>query len=232
MKDVWILKDASYYYRLQEELEKAKKSILVIMFVCCLEEDAPPNHPVRKVLDILVAKQKEGVKIKVILDYDDDLLGSVVEFNQNAFDYVKENGIDVSWESPEVKTHTKLVIINEEVILVGAHNWTTNAFFHNNEVSVYIKNKEKARWLLKKLAEDESLNFTGEGFLPPCYVKDSASYTGYGTRYSKEEWKAFYKRNPDFPATDGMLLEVERKAEDKGISLDEAWKEMKKNEPH
>lgn len=57
---------------------------------------------------------------------------------------------------------------------------------------------------------------------PPCYTREK-SYTGFGTQFSVKEWRAFYKRNPDFPATDSMLLEVERKAVDERITLDEAW---------
>jgi len=47
-------------------------------------------------------------------------------------------------------------------------------------------------------------------------------------RFTPEEWQAFYKKNPDFLATDEMLLELERKAENKRITLDEAWEELKK----
>ena len=46
--------------------------------------------------------------------------------------------------------------------------------------------------------------------------------------FTKEEWRRFQKENPDFPATDAMCRELEKKATEEGISLDEAWKRMKK----
>ncbi len=44
--------------------------------------------------------------------------------------------------------------------------------------------------------------------------------------FTKEEWRKFQKENPDFPATDAMCRELERKATEEGISLDEAWERM------
>ncbi len=46
--------------------------------------------------------------------------------------------------------------------------------------------------------------------------------------FSKEEWRKFQKRNPDFPATDAMCRALAKKAIEEGISLDEAWKRMQK----
>ncbi len=42
--------------------------------------------------------------------------------------------------------------------------------------------------------------------------------------FSKEEWRKFQQENPDFPATDVMCRELEKKATEEGISLDKAWK--------
>lgn len=48
--------------------------------------------------------------------------------------------------------------------------------------------------------------------------------------FTKKEWQEFYQRNPDFPATDFMCRELEKRAKEKGCNLDEAWKEMKEEE--
>jgi len=51
---------------------------------------------------------------------------------------------------------------------------------------------------------------------------------GVQMAFTKKEWQEFYQRNPDFPATDAMCRGLEKKATEEGISLDEAWKRMKK----
>ena len=47
--------------------------------------------------------------------------------------------------------------------------------------------------------------------------------------FTKEEWRKFQEENPDFPATDAMCRELENKATEEEISLDEVWKRMGKN---
>lgn len=162
-EDLWILVNANYYYTLLKELNNAQKSILVIMFVCVLNEGK--NHPIKKVLDILIAKAKKGLNVQVILDDDEELAGSTRDFNKNAFNYLRRAGIDVRWDDIAKKSHTKLVVIDGESAFIGAHNWTISAFFHNREISVYLKDKEKVQWLLKRLAEDPGLAFDGKGFI-------------------------------------------------------------------
>ena len=45
--------------------------------------------------------------------------------------------------------HTKLMIIDNEIAILGSHNYTMNAFTINNEVSVIIRDKEAVERLKK-----------------------------------------------------------------------------------
>jgi hypothetical protein len=96
-----------------------------------------------------------------------------------------------------------------------------------------IAHIQKGNKILFKKAEDVLAEFKPcQECQPPesplCFRPDSTSYTRFGTRYTPDEWQAFYERNPDFPATDSVLLEVEREAEILKVTLDGAWKRMKK----
>ena len=69
--------------------------------------------------------------------------------NQLAYEALKKGGIDVSYDSPEKITHTKLVVVDECITILGSHNWSTMAIRANNESSVLIKSHKVAREYLK-----------------------------------------------------------------------------------
>ena len=49
------------------------------------------------------------------------------------------------YDSPSKTTHTKVMIIDEQLTLLGSTNWTYSALTDNNEVSVLIRSKEVAK---------------------------------------------------------------------------------------
>jgi phosphatidylserine/phosphatidylglycerophosphate/cardiolipin synthase-like enzyme len=55
--------------------------------------------------------------------------------------------VTVIYDSPSQTTHTKVLIIDDERVLLGSTNWTYSALSNNNEVSVLIRSKEIAKEL-------------------------------------------------------------------------------------
>ncbi|MEM4546663.1 MAG: phospholipase D-like domain-containing protein, partial [Nitrososphaerota archaeon] len=47
-------------------------------------------------------------------------------------------------ESPTTTTHAKLIIIDNETVIIGSHNWTESALTRNHETSIMIQDKETA----------------------------------------------------------------------------------------
>jgi len=86
--------------------------------------------------DALIIARDQGVSIKVILE------PSVYQ-NNNIFNYLLNNGIDVSWASKKFhNTHSKFMIVDDSIVLVGSMNWSENAMKSNREASVIIYSKE------------------------------------------------------------------------------------------
>jgi phosphatidylserine/phosphatidylglycerophosphate/cardiolipin synthase-like enzyme len=86
--------------------------------------------------DALVHARERGVSVKVILE------PSVYQ-NSNMFDYLLNSGIDVSWASKKFhNTHSKFIIIDDEIVFVGSMNWSENALKKNREASVIVYSKE------------------------------------------------------------------------------------------
>jgi phosphatidylserine/phosphatidylglycerophosphate/cardiolipin synthase-like enzyme len=86
--------------------------------------------------DALVDARERDVSVKVILEPS-------VYINSNMFDYLLNKGIDVSWASKKFhNTHSKFMIIDDSIVLVGSMNWSENAMKNNREASVVVYSKE------------------------------------------------------------------------------------------
>ena len=57
--------------------------------------------------------------------------------------------MEVVYDPVTVTTHTKLLIIDGEISVVGSTNWTYSALEKNHEVSVLIRSPEVAREIFK-----------------------------------------------------------------------------------
>ena len=54
--------------------------------------------------------------------------------NRRSGKILSEGGVEVIYDSPSKTTHTKVMIIDEQLTLLGSTNWTYSALSDNNEV--------------------------------------------------------------------------------------------------
>jgi phosphatidylserine/phosphatidylglycerophosphate/cardiolipin synthase-like enzyme len=118
----------------------------------------------------LIEEAKKSIKI-IVFDwrwYPMDIGSSCQLFNQTII-RVAQKGLDVkvltnvsdvvkvlrdnkvSAKKPESKKllHSKIMIIDDEIIILGSHNYTKNAFELNHEISVIIKAKFELERFIK-----------------------------------------------------------------------------------
>jgi phosphatidylserine/phosphatidylglycerophosphate/cardiolipin synthase-like enzyme len=85
-----------------------------------------------KLADALINARQRDVSVKVILE------PSVYQ-NNDIFNKLINNGIDVNWASKKFhNTHSKFLIIDDNIVFVGSMNWSENALENNREASVII----------------------------------------------------------------------------------------------
>lgn len=143
---VAILDDTKYFNFMQKILKKAKKRIYIIMFLMHFEEG--DKGSTKRLLDEIVSARGKGLNIKIILDRGEkgcDYGSNII--NKNAFDFLTENDIPVLPDKGDVKTHTKIVLIDDEHIIIGSHNWTAGSFFRYDDKSVYLQSKDMSEKL-------------------------------------------------------------------------------------
>lgn len=104
----------------------------------------------KNLADNLIEAKKRGVSVKIILD------PSVYQ-NSKIFNYVINNGIEVSWSPKKFHTtHSKFAIIDDSIVFVGSMNWSENALKKNREASVIIYSQEISREFEKIFDSDFS----------------------------------------------------------------------------
>lgn len=93
----------------------------------------------------LVEAHKRGVEVEVILDKS----GEGDYKNEMAYTYLKEAGIKIRYDSSDVLTHSKLLVVDREIAIVGSQNWNRGSLSLNNEAGVLIRSGKISEGLLK-----------------------------------------------------------------------------------
>ncbi len=129
-----------YFQVVRTAIHSAKKSIICVFY----EAQLSPNHPFggeSLLLRGLISATKRGVDVRVILE------GAPERNNKFVYDFLKNAGVNVSYDSDAMTTHSSFIIIDEEWSFIGSHNWTVGAQRTNNEASVVVRSKELAKVL-------------------------------------------------------------------------------------
>lgn len=87
---------------------------------------------VKKIQDALRAAVKRGVKVRGLLEND-------IRFNPTSAEYLNSFGIETKLDTPAKMTHNKLFIVDQDQILLGSTNLTSNSIDNNNETNVYVR---------------------------------------------------------------------------------------------
>ena len=142
-----ILND-EYFQVAHREIQNAKESIYLVayLFLVYDYQDAYSN----RLLEDLIKAHERDVDIHVILEYPKpEYMDEEGPANQKVYEKLKAAGIDVRYDKPEITTHSKVLIIDEETIIAGSHNYSFNGLKYNNETSLLLKDREKAERLIR-----------------------------------------------------------------------------------
>ncbi len=144
-----------YYPAVTGALQGAKESIYMVMYQVSLRPYDKATK-VYKLIEELIHAKERGVELKVILDQNIDfLVGQNIDKwtakgkNAWCFKVLKEAGIDVEYDDLTTYTHAKVIVIDNEIVIIGSSNWSESAFTKNAETNVLIKSKGLASELLK-----------------------------------------------------------------------------------
>jgi hypothetical protein len=154
--DVQDISQDKYYQATLDAINNAKESIFMVMYYISWD---PFNKESKsyQLTQALISAKKRGVKIKVILDQTMDIQAKdetiedwelLKAKNITAYELLQKEGIDVSFDQPSINTHSKVIIIDNETVILGSANWTETALNSNVESNLIIKSKNLAEELL------------------------------------------------------------------------------------
>ncbi|ASJ09733.1 phospholipase [Thermococcus siculi] len=133
---VTVLEEREYYTNLIKAIDSSKSEIYVMMFL--MKYDPGDGYdPANDLIRALVKARQRGVRVHVLLE-------DGIDENRKAYDYLRANGVDVTFDSPSTTLHAKVVVIDGKTVFIGSHNWSEAALDWNHEVSVRIDSRKLA----------------------------------------------------------------------------------------
>jgi len=139
---VQLLTDGDYFPVLLQHVAQARQRIELAMFLF-KTKDAPDNRPAQLATALINARRR-GVQVAVLLEksgYDE----GINRENEKVAHRLRQNRVNVRFDTPQTTTHTKLVVIDDRYVFIGSHNLTQAALRHNHELSLLLDNSALAQ---------------------------------------------------------------------------------------
>lgn len=136
-------------------VETAHKSIIISTFKAEISRKQEAIK-LRRFYELLAEKAKAGIKVFFLLNWHDEQK-AVPKTNMYAIKFLKENNVKVRYLKYNRCCHAKLIIIDEEVCVIGSHNLSLRSVNNNFEVSAILTGKENimpAVEVFKKVWQD------------------------------------------------------------------------------
>ena len=132
--EIYFSPDTNFEKRVIELINSADNSINFLAF-------AFTNS---KIANALVSAKDRGVKIKGVFDKTQN---SYQKYSK--YKYLKKHDIDVKLDKNKFKLHSKVIIIDEKIVISGSYNFTKQANNKNDENSIVIFNEDIAKSYLE-----------------------------------------------------------------------------------
>jgi len=161
--DVTPLVNEEYFPAVHKAFTNAKKSILCVMYMAKLDKGHSGGDEYQLVLDLINA-HKRGVKVLVIFDqnvkfWEKGKKRDVIERrSEYAYNLLLRAGVPAFYDSKNRVTHSKVMVIDKYITIVGSTNWTYGALKKNHEASVMIRSRDVALAFERKLKRIEKIS--------------------------------------------------------------------------
>ena len=166
-----VLVGAEYPPAVLEVIAGAQESVDLQMYFIITRQGIT-NDPVNRLVDALIAARKRGVTVAVMVE------DSKLDASRHAMEALEEAGIPVALDTPGALLHTKAVVVDRRICIVGSANWSRAAFEDNHEISMLIESEEHAKRILaafdavpRQLTKPQSARYVEGVRLPVSFLE-------------------------------------------------------------
>lgn len=131
LQEITPILDSDYYTQVKSLIDSAKTSVEIMMF---LVSDTTNNFgEPGGLLSAISDAYSRGVSVRVLLHSMGDIT------NDRAIQFFKNREMPIRVANKYA--HTKLLVIDNKIVVLGSHNWTASAFASNYEASIIIRDE-------------------------------------------------------------------------------------------
>ena len=131
--ELYFVKDQDYYNSIMVDLQSSNESIYVAMYSMVFDP-ADSFDWANDLIRELVNASKRGITVSVIIE-NRTFSGNMTS-NQEAYNYLHSNDVNVKMDNEPDTDHMKFVLIDGEIVYVGSHNWSEPALYYNHETTI------------------------------------------------------------------------------------------------
>jgi phosphatidylserine/phosphatidylglycerophosphate/cardiolipin synthase-like enzyme len=90
----------------------------------------------------LARAHEAGIQVRILLDRDratDPYRSTVI--NANAKAYPETHGVSCKFDREDRLLHSKYVLVDEDLVVLGSHNWSAGSYFLMDDLSVAVRSE-------------------------------------------------------------------------------------------
>lgn len=99
---------------------------------------------VQKLNLALVAAARRGVKIRALLNIE-SMGHAITKINGRTLSFLQQYGIEAKMGQFGGVIHAKMMLIDDDYLILGSHNYTKSAFSRNQEASIIVKGRTEIK---------------------------------------------------------------------------------------
>lgn len=138
MGEIIPLIDRQYFDVVKKLMSKSTQRIFVMVYGYKLSETRDTKGNV--LASEMIKARRRGVETKVLLEKS-NFNDRLNKMNCKTIEYFKKNGVEAKFDTENVITHSKVVIIDDAIIL-GATNWSYSGLEQWHNTDILIRKKE------------------------------------------------------------------------------------------
>lgn len=139
MDTVKVIKNGEFLVVAYAILQDSQKSIDICTYKFEISKSGSAAN-LNDLIKTLAIMADNGIKVRILLETNARRNG-VSRYNIHAAGELKKMGIPCRTLPRQRCQHAKLILVDDEIAIIGSHNWTPKSMTSNYEISVVIRSR-------------------------------------------------------------------------------------------